>query len=143
MQFLETFDAPDVCDCYRRTASIRPQQALALANSNLALDLSRTLARKLSTASAAQLANASAATNGEFITTVFETILSRRPSEAERQAATEFLEEQLRVLKTAKSEELSLAPPAGVRPPASELPQRARELFVHALYNHNDFVTVR
>ena len=29
MEFLELFDAPNPCDCYQRTVSIQPQQALA------------------------------------------------------------------------------------------------------------------
>ena len=37
MSFLEMFDAPDVCDCYERAWSVRPQQALALTNSELPL----------------------------------------------------------------------------------------------------------
>ena len=31
MQFLDLFDAADPCDAYRRTTSVRPQQALAMA----------------------------------------------------------------------------------------------------------------
>src|SRR5262249_22323843 len=33
LKFLELFDAPDPCECYRRTESIVPQQALAMTNS--------------------------------------------------------------------------------------------------------------
>ncbi len=33
--FGELFDAPDAMDCYRRTETILPQQALALTNSEL------------------------------------------------------------------------------------------------------------
>ena len=47
-QFLELFDAPDPCECYRRTESLVPQQALALTNSRLAVDQGRLLARALS-----------------------------------------------------------------------------------------------
>ena len=41
MTFLELFDAPDACDAYRRTTSVVPQQALALVNNAMLLDLSR------------------------------------------------------------------------------------------------------
>ena len=47
MPFLELFDAPDACDAYRRTTSVVPQQALALVNNELVLDLSRRLAGRL------------------------------------------------------------------------------------------------
>src|SRR5205807_6084631 len=50
MEFLDLFDAANPCDAYRRTASVLPQQALALTNSELALRLSRVLAGKLTTA---------------------------------------------------------------------------------------------
>src|SRR5207248_1943109 len=44
---LELFDAPDPCDCYRRSETLVPQQALVLTNSPLILNESRLLARKL------------------------------------------------------------------------------------------------
>ena len=47
MPFLELFDAPDACDAYRRTTSVVPQQALALVNNDMLLDLSRELADRL------------------------------------------------------------------------------------------------
>ena len=37
MEFLQIFDAAGVTECYRRKDSILPQQALALANSELSL----------------------------------------------------------------------------------------------------------
>ena len=46
MPFLDLFDVADVCDCYQRTASVRPQQALALSNSELPLEMSRIMAGK-------------------------------------------------------------------------------------------------
>jgi hypothetical protein len=47
MTFLRLFDSPNVTACYRRTASVAPQQALALANSPLSRDQARRLARDL------------------------------------------------------------------------------------------------
>ena len=38
MEFLALFDAANVSECYRRSESVVPQQALALANSPLTLD---------------------------------------------------------------------------------------------------------
>ena len=48
MEFLQIFDAPGVTECYRRKESILPQQALALANSELSLRMARRLAGVLS-----------------------------------------------------------------------------------------------
>jgi hypothetical protein len=48
-QFLTAFDEALVKDCYRRQQSIVPQQALALANSELAFDTAATVARRLAT----------------------------------------------------------------------------------------------
>ncbi len=45
MEFLQIFDAAGVTECYRRKDSILPQQALALANSELSLRMARQLAR--------------------------------------------------------------------------------------------------
>src|SRR5262249_44160061 len=47
MEFLALFDAANVNECYRRTESIVPQQALALSNSALALGQARLMARRL------------------------------------------------------------------------------------------------
>ncbi len=46
--FLRLFDSANVVACYRRSESVVPQQALALANSPLSLEQARLLARKLS-----------------------------------------------------------------------------------------------
>ena len=51
-KFLELFDAASVNECYRRSESVVPQQALALENGELGLEQSRRLAQQLSMASA-------------------------------------------------------------------------------------------
>lgn len=119
MLFLELFDAANPCDCYQRTASVLPQQALALANSELTLAQGRVLARKLSTSGDAKA----------FTRAAFEQILNRPPSERELELTTAFL---------AKQETLFRMEAKGVDPAA-----RARENLVQALFNHNDFVTIR
>ncbi len=43
-RFLSTFDAADVLQCYRRDESVLPQQALALANSRVTLQMAAKLA---------------------------------------------------------------------------------------------------
>lgn len=105
MKWLELFDAANPCDCYQRTSSIIPQQALALSNSEMSLHCGRALTRKL----------ASVTDDSDFITAAFETILGRAPRSAEISLCLEFLA-------------------AG---------GNSRELLIHSLLNHNDFVTIR
>ena len=45
MTFLDLFDRPNVVECYRRSESVVPQQALAMANSPLSLAQARLLAK--------------------------------------------------------------------------------------------------
>ena len=47
VMFLRLFDSPNVLSCYRRSDSVMPQQALALANSSLCLEQARLLAGRL------------------------------------------------------------------------------------------------
>jgi hypothetical protein len=79
--FLAMFDSPDVAGCYRRTESIQPQQALAMANSAMVLDLAGAIAGRLGGDS-----------DDAFIEAAFETILSVPPDATERTACREALE---------------------------------------------------
>src|SRR5439155_15346458 len=74
MEFLELFDGANPGECYRRTTSVLPQQALALSNSVLTLGQGRVLARKLWLQ-----------VDGEagFIQATFEQVLGRSPNAAE------------------------------------------------------------
>jgi hypothetical protein len=134
MQFLVLFDAANVNDCYRRSESVIPQQALAVANSSLSLSQSRLLA--------AQLAS-SASSGGDFVTSAFMRLLARQPSSSEKSRCEEFLRQQSALL--AESGRLnSFAGEKKAEPaPAADPLQRARENLVHVLLNHNDFLTVR
>lgn len=114
VEFLDLFDAANPCDAYRRTASVLPQQALAMSNSDLAIRLSRTLAAKLEAHSS----------DAEFVVAAFERILSRVPRSVELAASVKFLEAQRKLLE-------------------ANATRRARENLVLALFNHTDFVTVR
>jgi hypothetical protein len=132
MVFLELFDAASPTECYRRSESVVPQQALALANSPLTQVQSRVLARKLA---------ARHADETEFLKAAFETVLSRPATAAELNTCRQFLVEQA-WLYTSKG--LTSAGGQGLPvPPAAEPKARARESLVHVLMNHNDFVTVR
>ncbi len=127
-EFGELFDGPDPLDCYRRTRSIVPQQALALTNSQLVHQLSATLASAL-WKSVEQPAEAQAEQNDRtqrFIGATFESVLSRVPTAAERDACGVFLSKQ-----------------AGSADPNSEPAVRARDGLVRVILNHNDFVTIR
>ena len=141
MQFLEQFDPANACDCYRRTSSVLPQQALALSNSRLPLNMGRLLARKLWDSVGGTSDGANDATG--FVDAAFEQILAREPSEAERRATLEFLQRQESLFASAPSEQLGAAPADQEVAPAVEPAARARENLVQALFNHNDFVTVR
>ena len=127
MEFLELFDGANPCDAYRRMSSVLPQQALALSNSELELRLGRVLARKL---------GREAPGDEAFAVAAFEQILGRGPTEAERAASLGFLSRQRGLFGANKPESAGDGPSAD---PAT----RARENLVHALFNHNDFVTIR
>jgi hypothetical protein len=135
MEFLTLFDLANPNECYRRQESVRPQQAFALVNSSLALAQSRKLASHL-------MADETTSDEVAFITSAFETILSRSPSENELKECREFLTLQARQL--ADPTKLNPLANSGDAVPASTDPvQRARENLILVLFNHNDFVTIR
>ena len=138
MRFLVLFDEASPNECYRRTESIVPQQALALANSALSLGQSRKLARTL-----AETLKDAADGDGAFVTAAFEQVLCRPPSEEELAACREFLAQQREQLADAKSLTGFSGAAAADVPPSEDAALRARENLVHVLMNHNDFVTVR
>ena len=119
MEFLKTFDAPNPVECYMRSQSVVPQQALALANSQITQEEAGVLARRVGIES----------TPAAFVKTAFETILGRLPSAEEQVVGERFLQRQPDLLASLK---VSGAPE-----------QRARQNFIHVLLNHNDFVTIR
>src|SRR5205823_4784976 len=122
MTFLELFDAASPAECYKRSESVVPQQALALANSPLTQAQSRALAGKLS---------AKYADDSAFVSAAFETVLSRAATADEHDVCSRFLTEQAELYAAKK------------RFAATDAKTRARESLVHVLMNHNDFVTVR
>ena len=136
VEFLKIFDGPSVTECYERKPSVVPQQALALANSELAMTQARALARELGSATGDDPAR--------FISLAFRRILARRPSHEETRLCVDFLSQQ-----TAKAEQRtdSKAMPADSkadeRKASADPARRARENLVLVLMNHNDFVTVR
>jgi hypothetical protein len=134
MEFLKIFDAAAVTECYQRKESIMPQQALALANSELTLTHARLLARSLA-------AKTGSDPEG-FTIAAFESVLSRLPTADELAESVAFLRQQAR-----RYTEGETKPPTGAdedgRLPVADPALRARESLVHVLLNHHDFVTVR
>jgi hypothetical protein len=134
MQFLDQFDAASPTECYERRESVIPQQALALHNSTLAINMSRELAKQLSAHSPAQ---------AEFIASAFEQVLSRYPDSDERKLCEKFLIEQTDLYRQPTKLTPFPGQLAGVTPPSNNAAQHAREDLIQVLFNHNDFVTVR
>ncbi|MEX0820419.1 MAG: DUF1553 domain-containing protein, partial [Pirellulaceae bacterium] len=116
-KFLTMFDDADIVRCYRRDESIVPQQALTLANSKLSLTLARKMAENLQR----ELGEVS---DEQFVAEAFKMILAVEPNSEEITACVEALQQTKELLTTAAV-------------------SRARANLVHALLNHNDFVTVR
>jgi Protein of unknown function (DUF1549)/Protein of unknown function (DUF1553)/Planctomycete cytochrome C len=129
MTFLELFDAADPCDCYRRPSSVVPQQALALANSELSAELSARLARELN---AVGSPDAACCSDAAFVDAAFERVLCRAPSAGERALCGDFL---------ARQAELANEGGEGLSP--EERRARSRGGLIRALFNHSDFVTIR
>ena len=120
-KFLSMFDDASVLECYRRAESIVPQQALALENSPLATTMAEKIAQRIAAANPN-------ATDRDFIRSAFLTVLSSEPTESE--FAT-LLDALTRLTNAAKAKN---------RPNPEA---QARANLIHALVNHNDFVTIR
>ncbi len=120
-KFLSMFDDADHLQCYRRSESIVPQQALALSNSGLAIQMSAAIA--------AEIVKQNAPPDRKtFINLAFETLLARSPDDAERAECLDFCTRLDDLLKQQK---------------APEREARIRARLVHALLNHNDFISIR
>jgi len=123
-------------ECYERNESVVPQQALALANSELALAQARLLARELSSGTEGD--------STRFASLAFRRILARRPSHDEARLCADFLSQRT---EWAEQQGESKLMPASLKvdeqKASHDLAQRARENLVLVLMNHNDFVTVR
>ena len=115
------FDDASVQECYRREQSIVPQQALALANSKQALNAAAKIAARLQ-------ARPEYADDEEFIRAAFLTVLSSKPTDEETSACEQAMESWSKI------------DPRATREVAT---RRARTNLIHALINHNDFVTIR
>ena len=126
-KFLALFDDAGVQECYRRSESIVPQQALALSNSKLALTAASAIAARLE-AESSSTQRETASDDEAFVDRAWRTVLCVEPS-ADEQAACVDAMRQWR--ESAAARKL----PDGER--------QAKAKLVEALINHNDFVTVR
>jgi hypothetical protein len=120
-RFLTAFDEASVLECYRRSESIVPQQALALSNSKLTLAAAARINARLHE----RLGDV---TDAAFARAAFQAILCSTPMPAEQGECERALAEWTTLLRQRRD-------PDPVR--------RARGDLIHALLNHNDFVTVR
>jgi len=118
VEFLRIFDGPTVTECYERRPSVMPQQALALANSDLAFRQAASVAGQI---------GKEASSEDDFIRRVYQRVLARTPKAAEMTLCRDFL--------------------GGNDPLISDKSKIAddkrRENLVLVLLNHNDFVTIR
>ncbi|WP_010586608.1 PSD1 and planctomycete cytochrome C domain-containing protein [Schlesneria paludicola] len=120
-KFLSMFDDASVLDCYRRAESIVPQQALALENSPLAIEMATKIAHRLTAAHPS-------ATDRDFIRIAFNTVLATEPTAAELDTVLEVWPQFIEAAKLSNKDNPQ---------------QQARINIVQALLNHNDFVTIR
>ena len=118
-RFLGLFDDASILECYRRSESIIPQQALALSNSQLSMDAAMGIAHHLGWEE-----KNTPASEERFIERAFQTLLGWEPEEEERDLCRASL-------KAWKED-----------PPQNGQPNAGVSL-IHSLMNHNDFITIR
>ena len=118
-KFLSMFDDASVLECYRRAESIVPQQALALENSELASELALKIAARVSAMPAID-------TDDSFVRAAFQTVLTVDANEQEIAACVAAMQEFRELAAESQGDAA-----------------KARTMLIHALINHNDFVTIR
>jgi mono/diheme cytochrome c family protein len=119
-KFLSMFDDANVLDCYRRTESIVPQQALALENSSFVAAMAPRIVQRITATGSAD--------DVDFVRDAFVMILAVEPTDDEQTVLVELLQRMTEVAVSQKRE----APKSF-----------ARTSLVQTLLNHNDFITVR
>jgi len=115
--FLEMFDNADILQCYRRSESIVPQQALALSNSRLSIEMSNQIAKRLH-----QQMKSHKTT--DFVNATFALILARPPSDLETKVCEKYFAQMEKLEQVSSADQI-------------------RSRFVQAILNHNDFITIR
>ncbi|MEC7564766.1 MAG: DUF1553 domain-containing protein [Planctomycetota bacterium] len=111
------FDAPNPLECYRRTSTILPQQALALNNSDFVHHIASSVVERLEK-------DAPEMTDLNFISFAFQLVLSKMPSEQELSVCRDYLNH---------TDSEDAVPDSRIR----------RQGLIRVLINHNDFVSIR
>jgi len=123
-EFAALFDAPDPLQCYRRTRSLMPQQALALTNSRL-IDES-------SMAAATAISERAHGDPDRFVDLAWLELLGRPANTDEREACLTFLH------ATGDGGTIDVASESSKEAAASR-----RAALVRVLWNHHEFLTIR
>lgn len=113
------FDAPEAMECYRRTETVIPQQALALTNSDWVHRMSQQMALRI----ARQLPD-EGRDDRTWVTAIFQHVLGRDPTEKELVRCEEYLRSETAGLETNATE-----------------PLMARASVVRAIWNHHHWIT--
>lgn len=96
VEFLKIFDGPAVTECYVRRPTVVPQQALAMANSELTVNMAKSLANKL---------GAAATDDESFARAAFKRVLARDAKPEELKLCREFVSEQSKNLSLERTRE--------------------------------------
>ncbi|MDP7014334.1 MAG: DUF1553 domain-containing protein [Pirellulaceae bacterium] len=115
------FDDASVEECYRRRATIVPQQALVLANSEFV---------GIQVAAAASRLTKKSNSRASYIRSSFAAVLGRPPSPQEVDLCSQALEKLTESQVTDGTDR-------------AQATAKAREHLVHVLFMHNDFITIR
>ncbi|WP_153556205.1 PSD1 and planctomycete cytochrome C domain-containing protein [Roseimaritima sediminicola] len=157
-RFLSMFDDADLLQCYRRVESVVPQQALAMANSKLTLEMAGRIGDHLAASSGD--ANGQTEDDAVMVTGVFTALLGRQPDPQELAACLEYCDALRRLWREQHKEGgTSAGPKSGDlgdngNPKSGDFSyaaaddeeafaRRVRTRLVHTLMNHNDFVSIR
>jgi hypothetical protein len=90
---METFDQPEnTVSCPKRETSIVASQALSLMNGDLVSQGAMALSQSLSE----EIVDVDASGNERFIVALFQRVLSREPTQEERERCGQFLEHRSR-----------------------------------------------
>jgi mono/diheme cytochrome c family protein len=130
MVFLRVFDGANPIECYERAETVTPQQALALANSKLSFNVADVITTRLGGEGPAPTA---------FVAGAFEAVLDRPPSDDELRLSQQYLARQEERFRSAEKQAVQ----SGAAQASTSPVLRARADLVHALLNHDDFVTTR
>lgn len=134
VEFLRIFDNASVMECYMRKPSVMPQQALAMANSEIALNQASMVSAKLLEQTGRDC--------NRFIAQAFQHILARPPKADEARFCRDFLIGKSKQLAVREEKLIPVSSAPVASDPSAPDKIRARDL-VLVLFNHNDFVTIR